>query len=64
MIKANTESRLFQIIGEDPLNTGIYMVQLVWSGLDGEEHTWKPVEVMLEDIPKFLLRNLKQIRGI
>ena len=31
-------------------------------GLDDEGLTWEPVEVMLKDVPKLLLRKLKQMR--
>ena len=49
-------------IGEDPLNAGDYKVQVAWVGLDDEDPTWEPVEVMFKDVPKFLVRKLKQMR--
>ena len=49
-------------IGEDLLNAGDYKVQVAWVGLDDEDPTWEPVEVMFKEVPKFLVRKLKQMR--
>ena len=49
-------------IDEDPLKARDYKVQVAWVGLDDENPTWKPVEVMFKDVPKFLVRKLKQMR--
>ena len=49
-------------IGEDPLNAGDYKVQVAWVGLDDEDPTWELVEVMFKDVPKYLVRKLKQMR--
>ncbi|CAM9748185.1 unnamed protein product [Ascophyllum nodosum] len=48
-------------IGEDPLKARDYMVQVTWVGLDNEDPTWEPVEVIFKDVPKFLVRKLKQV---
>ena len=40
-------------IGEDPLNAGDYKVQVAWVGLDDEDPTWEPVEVMLRMLRNF-----------
>ena len=37
-------------------------MQVAWVGLDDEDPTWEPVEVMFKDVPKFLVRKLKQMR--
>ena len=37
-------------------------MQVAWVGLDHEDHTWEPVEVIFKYVPKFLVRNLKQMR--
>ena len=49
-------------IGEGPLNAGDYKVQVAWVGLYDEDPTWEPVEVMFKDVPKLLVRKLKQMR--
>ena len=40
-------------IGEDPLNAGDYKVQVAWVGLDDEDPTWEPVEVMFKMFRNF-----------
>ena len=49
-------------IGEDPSKAGDYKVQVAWVGLDDADPTWEPMEVMLKDVSKFLVRKLKQMR--
>ena len=49
-------------ISEDLLNARDYKGQVAWVGLDDEDLTWEPVEVMFKEVPKFLVRKLKQIR--
>ena len=49
-------------IGEDPLKAGDYKVKVAWVGLDDEDPTWEAVEVMFKDVPKSLVRKLKQMR--
>ena len=49
-------------IGEYPLKAGDYKGQVAWVGLDDEEYTWEPVEVMFSGVPKFFVRKLKQMR--
>ena len=49
-------------IGEYPLKAGDYKEQVAWVGLDDEEYTWEPVEVMFNDLPKIFVRKLKQMR--
>ena len=49
-------------IGEDPLKAGDYKVQVAWVSLDDEDPTWEPLDVMFKDVPKFLVRKLKQMR--
>ena len=37
-------------------------MQVAWVGLDDADPTWEPMEVMLKDVSKFLVRKLKQMR--
>ena len=64
MTKHQGEYEIQDILNTDehPLKAGDYKVQVAWVGLDDEDSKWEPVEVMLKDVPKFLMRKLKQMR--
>ena len=64
MMKHQGEHEIQDILNncEDPSNAEDYKVQVARFGLDDEGPTWEPVEVMLNDVPKFLVRKLKQTR--
>ena len=48
--------------GEDPIKAEGCKAQVGWVGLDHGEPMEEPVEVLFKDVPKFLVRKLKQMR--